>query len=127
MLRQFKLDPVISAAEINLDKIAIAPRELQAQVQLSKFPSVERDLTLKVAGDAPFGRIDTVLHDSLSQQNLYFSITPVSIYQPTDSATKNLSFHLKFSSPSQTLSAAEISAIMDKIAKDVSAVGATVI
>ncbi len=127
VLRQFKLDPVISAAEINLDKIAIAPRELQAQVQLSKFPSVERDLTLKVAGDAPFGRIDTVLHDSLSQQNLYFSITPVSIYQPTDSATKNLSFHLKFSSPSQTLSAAEISAIMDKIAKDVSAVGATVI
>ncbi len=128
VLRQFKLDQVISAAEINLDKIAVAPRVLQAQVQLSKFPSVERDLTLKVAGDAPFGRIATAIDESLSQQELYYSVTPISIYQaPTDKSTKNLSFHLKFSSPRQTLNATEISAIMDKIAKDVSAVGATIV
>ncbi len=128
VLRQFKLDPVISALELSLEKLATAPRTLQAQVQLSRFPSVERDLTLKVASDAPFGRVAKVLDESLSQQGLYFTVTPVSIYQAKSSQdTKNLSFHIKFSSPAQTLNAAEISAIMNKITQDVTSIGATIV
>lgn len=128
VLRQFKLDPVISALELSLEKLATAPRTLQAQVQLSRFPSVERDLTLKVASDAPFGRIAKALDESLSQQGLYFTVAPVSIYQAKSGQdTKNLSFHIKFSSPAQTLNTAEISAIMDKIAQDVTLIGATIV
>lgn len=128
VLSQFKLEAPISASEISLEQLATAPRRLQAQVQLSKFPAVERDLTLKVSHDMPFGRITTALSNSLGQQNLSYKISPMSIYQATPNAdTKNLSFHLKFSSPSQTLNAAEISVIMDKIAKDLSSVGAAIV
>lgn len=128
VLNQFKLEPVISALELNLEKLVAAPRHVQTEVQLSRFPSVERDLTIKVAADMPFGRISAALHDSLAEQELYFNITPVSIYQAADHPeTKNLSFHLKFSSPSQTLNANEISAIMDKITKAVALIGATVV
>lgn len=128
VLSQFKLEPVISALELSLEKLATAPRTLQAEVQLSKFPSVERDLTLKVASDAPFGRVAKALNDSLDQQDLYYTVTPVSIYQAErNQDTKNLSFHIKFSSPVQTLNATEISAIMDKIAQDVVLIGATIV
>ena len=128
VLSQFKLEAPITASEISLEQLATTPRVLQTQVRLSRFPAVERDLTLKVSHDMPFGRIATALQDGLDQQNLYYTLSPVSIYQATpDADTKNLSFHLKFSSPSQTLNASEISAIMDKIAKDLSSVGATII
>lgn len=128
VLSQFKLEAPITASEISLEQLATAPRVLQTQVRLSRFPAVERDLTLKVSHDMPFGRIATTLQDGLDQQNLYYTLSPISIYQATpDADTKNLSFHLKFSSPSQTLNASEISAIMDKIAKDLSSVGATII
>lgn len=128
VLGQFKLEPTISALELSLEQLATAPRTLQTIVQLSKFPSVERDFTFKVAGDTPFGRIATALHDSLDRQEFYFTVTPLSVYQATGTTdTKNLSFHVKFSSPRQTLNAAEISAIMDKIAQDMATVGATII
>lgn len=128
VLSQFKLEPVVSALELSLEQLAIAPRSVQTEVKLSKFPSVERDLTLKVASDTPFGRISKAVDDSLSQQNLYFAVTPASIYQAdADQITKNLSFHIKFSSPNQTLNAAEISAIMEKIAKNLASVGATIV
>lgn len=128
VLTQFKLEPTISALELSLDKIVAAPRELKVETQLSKFPAVERDLTLKVAVDMPFGRIAEVLHQCLDAQKLYFTVAPVSIYQATpESETKNLSFHLKFSSPDHTLNSAEISAIMDTIAREVVPVGATIV
>lgn len=128
VLGRFKLEPAISALELSLDKIVTAPRDLKVETQLSKFPAVERDLTLKVAIDMPFGRISEALHQCLSKQNLYFTVTPVSIYQATpESDTKNLSFHLKFSSPEHTLNPAEISAIMDTIVREVVPVGATIV
>ncbi len=128
VLSQFKLEPVVSALELSLEQLAIAPRSVQTEVKLSKFPSVERDLTLKVASDTPFGRIAKAVDDSLSQQDLYFAVTPASIYQAdAGQTTKNLSFHIKFSSPNQTLNATEISAIMEKIAKNLASVGATIV
>lgn len=128
VLTQFKLEPAIAALELSMDKIVTAPRELKVEARISKFPAVERDLTLKVAHDMPFGRISEVLHRCLEEQKLYFEVTPVSIYQATpDSDTKNLSFHLKFSSPEHTLNPVEISAIMETIAREVVPVGATIV
>ena len=128
VLEKFKLEGVVSALELNLEKLATAPRTQNVKIELSKFPAVERDLTLKVASDTPFGRIAQALHDYFDGQNLYFNIIPVSVYQAkAESTTKNLSFHLKFSDPSKTLNATEIAAIMDKIAQVVASLGATVV
>ena len=128
VLRQFKLEETVTACEINLDKIVDVPRQLQANLKFSKFPAVERDLTLKVASDAPFGRILAGLEQLLEKQGLIYSVEPVSIYQANEQeATKNLSFHLKFADTSKTLNATEISDIMENIAKGLSAAGATVV
>lgn len=126
--RKFKLESVVAAAELNLEVLIDAPRQLGAELQLSRFPSVERDLTIKVAADAPFGRFDAVLNQALQGQGLYATVQPLSIYQahPEDD-TKNLSFHIKFASPNCTLDAAQISAIMDNIIKELTVSGAAVV
>lgn len=75
----------------------------------------------------PFGRILNALDAYLAQSGLYYTVSPVSIYQPEDSTTKNLSFHLKFSDPTRTLTSEDISAIMEHIRMEVSNVGAEIV
>lgn len=127
VLRKFKLEAVIAATEISLDKLVDAPRNLERDFRISRFPSVERDLTATVASDAPFGRFLRVIEDALDAQNLSYSVEPVSIYQanPTDT-TKNISFRLKFASFEKTLDATEISAIMDAVTVEVVKIGAEI-
>ncbi len=125
--RKFKLeDTVISACELNLDRVVELKRTLSVDLKISKFPSVERDLTLKVAADTPFGRIDEAIRSTLGSSDLIYQLTPVSIYQ-ADPQTKNLSFHLKFASPSETLDSGRISDIMNKITARAAEIGATVV
>lgn len=123
--RKFKLENVISACELNLDQIVQLRPTLSVNIQLSKFPSVERDITFKVAPDLPFGRVSKAIYAALEAQDLIFEVQPASVYQPTPDS-KSFSFRLKFSSPAHTLDSAEISAIMKKITIDAAKIGATV-
>lgn len=126
--RKFKLSQTVSALEVNLDKIVAVQRQLKVNLQLSKFPAVERDLTLKVAADIVFGRVRNALDDCLDRAELYYQVTPVSIYQAeADVRTKNLSFHLKFSDPTKTLNSTEISDIMERIKVELAQLGAEVV
>lgn len=126
VLRRFKLEPVISACEINLDKIAQLPRDRATDFKISRFPFVERDLTLKVSTVAQFGRFDQAIFTMLSAENLIAEVAPVSVYQ-ADPATKNISFHLRFSSPERTLDQDQISAIMEKVTVAVTQLGAEIV
>ncbi len=128
VLRKFKLENTVSALELQLDPLASATTELGIELTLSKFPSVERDLTLKLAADVAYWRVLEMLETSLRAAGTLFEIVPLSVYQasPADQ-TKNLSFHLKFSRPDKTLTSAEISAIMDQITQAAAGLGAIII
>lgn len=126
VLRRFKLETVVTACEINLDKIAQLPRNHATNFQVSKFPFVERDLTLKVSSTAQFGRFDQAILATLDAEHLITEVTPISVYQ-ADPATKNISFHLRFSSPEQTLEQDQISAIMEKVTVAVIGLGAEIV
>ena len=121
--RRFKLEGVVSAGEITLDKILDLPHITTVDVKLSKFPSVERDLTVKVAADMPFGRVDEAIRSAFDAQNLIYQVDPVSVYQ-AESESKNLSFHLKFASLDGTLDANQIAIIMKKITITTAKIGA---
>lgn len=124
---KLKLKPTVSTFELNLIPLLDYYRAHQAEnnakpLKISKFPSVERDLTVKIASDKPFIALSTCIEQALAESsNLIFSVSPTSIYQadPGD-PTKNLSFHLTFASPSKTLQPAEISAIMEKVTNQIS-------
>ncbi len=128
VLRCLKIEKAAAAAEISLDGLVDLKPELKKDLQLSKFPFVERDLTLKVASDAAFGRFDEKIRGVLNGEELINTVSAVSIYQAkVDDSTKNISFHLRFSSRNKTLDQAEISDIMERITMEVAKIGAEVI
>ena len=127
VLRNFKVKRA-SGFELNLDEIVNVPRNIYADLKLSKFPFVERDMTLKVKADAAYGTFENGIDAVLKEMNnLVYKVSPVSIYQGDDKATKNISFHISFSNTEKTLDANEISDIMGKVEKTVSELGAELV
>ncbi|MBR3263910.1 hypothetical protein IKF94_01590, partial [Candidatus Saccharibacteria bacterium] len=115
VLKRLKISGPISVFELDLDKLLAALPPISANVSaLSKFPSVERDLTIKVASDIAFSDCVAPILSIFEAKKLNISLEPTSIYQ-SEKATKNISFHLRFSSNEKTFENAEISDIMNEI------------
>lgn len=130
VLKRLKISETVSAFEISLDDlIKEIPETHASTINLSKFPSVERDITVKIAADTPFSAAEKAIEDVFVASDLNVSIQPVSLYQPEgDTKNRNLSFHVEFKSTKKTLESAEISAIMEKVSENVKqAVGAEII
>jgi phenylalanyl-tRNA synthetase beta subunit len=66
-----------------------------------------------------YAKLENLICQTLAEQDLWFQLVPVSIYQGEDKTTKNISFRLTFASYEKTLSGREITVIMDGIAKKV--------
>lgn len=127
--KKLKVPEMVSALELNLALVLGASPAKEHKILLSKYPTVERDLTLRVAADAPFGRFYEIIEKTMcAQEEILFSVEPLSIYQAkTDTQTKHFSFRLKFSDRTKTLTSDEISAIMERVTKEAGLAGATVI
>ncbi len=124
VLKKFKVEAA-AGFELNLDELVKLERKATVALKLSKFPFVERDLTLKVEVGKAFAEVFDAINDVLEgKDGLVFRVTPVSIYQGEDKATKNLSFHISFSSTEKTLESDEISDIMKNIEDRASELGA---
>ena len=75
-------------------------------------------MTLKVASDKKYIELEeAVVSVFEAQENFVYNVTPVSVYQGEDKTSKNISFHISFSSTEKTLEANEISDIMEKVEK----------
>ena len=119
VLKRLKISVPVSAFELDLDELlADIPPVSAAISKISKFPSVERDLTLKVKNDIAYSACVEEILSIFKAKNLIINIEPTSIYQ-ADKSTKNISFHLRFSSLDKTLENAEISDIMNEISEGV--------
>ena len=126
VMRSFKL-PLTAAFEIDLGVLLNAPQATKTRKAFSRFPSVERDLTVKISSNATYQSVADAIHTALvSDDQLIFTFTPSSIYQK-DADTKNLSFHLQFASLKQTLTGEQISAIMEKVTNQIQTLGAEVV
>ena len=128
ILKKLKIDQPISAFELDLEALLENIPEKSAHIEkLSKFPSVERDLTLKVNVDRDYIDLEQAIKTTLNaESDLKYSLNPASIYQKgTD--TKNVSFKISFSNMKKTLTADEISAIMEEVVKSVKTLGAEVV
>ena len=119
ILQNFKLKTSVSALELNLDELpttVVVPSNLK----FTKYPATERDVTFKVKESTTFASVhELIIGTFKANDDLVFKVTPTSIYQGINGATRNLSFHLHFASLTHTLEANEISAIMDLITKNI--------
>ena len=118
ILKRFKLEGPVSYFEITLDDFLDKTCEVKTKtLRFSRFPSVNRDLTIKLSEATPYQDVYDALENALKATDLIYKITPVSIYEPQENPekTKNLSFHLVISSEDKTLNGTEISDIMNEI------------
>lgn len=126
VLRNFKVKKA-AGFELNLDEIVDAPRNIIVNPKLSKFPFVERDITVKIKTGEMYIKVEEALNDAFVGTGLVYKISPVSIYQGEDKTTKNVSFHISFSSPEKTLEANEIDDIMKEVEKNCSEIQAEIV
>lgn len=112
----FKLPDYTAVFELNLDALFELQISTNAYKPLSKYPSVERDITLQVVASMPYGKIEEVVIGTFAQTDLIGNFEPLSIYQDHDKSTKNVSFRLTFTSHDRTLNGDEITGIMTKLA-----------
>ena len=127
VLRNFKVKQA-AGFELNLDEIVKAPRNITANLKLSKFPFVERDITTKVKTGEQYVKLESAIKEVFETRvGFVWKVVPVSIYQGEDKDTKNISFHISFSSKDKTLEANEISDIMKEVEKAVTEVGAEIV
>ena len=128
---KLKIQPTVASFELNLIPLLDFCRSRQTATKsliFSKFPSVERDLTLKLPATTTFSEVQHCLDQALASQDLLYRLTPTSIYQPARGAEQNFSFHITLTSQAKTLQTAEISAIMESVTNQaVQALGAQVV
>ena len=89
-----------------------------AYVPLSKYPSTEQDVTLKVAGEVSYAELATCLKDALSETNYQWKLQPVTIYQKDGDNHKNVTFRLKLSHQDRTLKTIEVNKLVDQLVKN---------
>ena len=131
VLKNFKLSAPVSGLSLDLETVSNLLKNKKSAaktLKLSRFPFVSRDLTLRVAAETPFETLEKSLNETLKNERLVYELSPVSIYQNKNNREgKNISFHLSFAAENKTLNSAEISAIMEKITKNLAELGAEVV
>lgn len=119
--RNFKLPDVCAGFEIDFDALlGVSANARESYRPLSKFPSAERDVTLKVGTDVVFVDIVNVLEESLAASGLDTSVSPLGIYQPEGDNSKNVTLRVKLTSHEKTLTGDEVAQVMERAVNDAS-------
>ena len=118
----------VSSLELDLESLLSQKATDKRIKEFSRFPAVNRDLTVKISEEKPFALVENAIFEVLKiQPSLIFHLTATSIYQAEGADTKNLSFHLNFASTEKTLLSEEISAIMNSINQSLEKIGGEII
>lgn len=65
ILRRLKIEVPVSAFEIDLERLLAAPKKPVETIRISKFPTVSRDLTVKVKSKTAFGAVENIIRRTL--------------------------------------------------------------
>jgi phenylalanyl-tRNA synthetase beta chain len=118
--RALKLPDYTAGFEVHLDIARTAGQSRSVYTQLSRFPSVDQDICLKVSADMPYAQLYAFVQDHLQQarpDQTHHTLTPVDIYQrPDDQAHKQITLRLSIASFDRTLTDQEVNKLLDQVA-----------
>lgn len=133
VVKNLKL-PVKSAGfEVGLDHIieALQKKTGTTYMKLSKYPSTQQDITLKVSQTVSNAALEDCLSTKLQKSEYQWKIEPISIFQSTEKEpspdsdltasqvaserTKNSTFRLTFSRGDRTLTTEEVNALIEDL------------
>jgi len=87
---------------------------------LSRFPSVEQDMCLRVAADLSFGELDAFVRQKLGElsSKTYWTLEPLDIYQREGNEMfKQITFRLTIADYEKTMRDTEVSEILNRVAE----------
>lgn len=109
-------------AGFELDTLALAKilNDKSGYIELPRFPKITQDICLKVASDLSYQDLASFVESELgkikSEQSL-LEISPLDIYQrEDDQAHKQITFRIQMASHQKTMTAAEVSKLLDQLA-----------
>lgn len=117
VLSKLKLPKYSAGFEVKTDLFLTKPRQIYRQ--LSKYPSVKQDITLNIPEGTSFADLFAFLRQTLTDLAPKHSIhilTPVGIYRPKETDTKNYTFHLDIADYDRTFQDQEINDLLDRLA-----------
>lgn len=120
--KNFKLPEYTAGFELDTEALQQLLEAVPVKYRpLGRYPSVQRDMSLKTESTLEYATILTKLNDALSKTGLDTTTMPVGIYQPDGKPTKNTTFRITLSSPQKTLTSAEVNEIIDQVGHELKA------
>lgn len=114
--KAFKLPVRVAAASLDVDPLVqLSSSPLDVYRPLSKYPSVERDITLAVDVNESYSTVVETIKNTHSNDSVVLDLAPVSIYMPENSEIKNITLHIKLTPKHNTLDGNQASEIMQSL------------
>ena len=117
VVKNLKLPLASAGFEIGTDHVLEAVEKLQDvnYKPLSKYPSTEQDLTLRVQSTTSFADLERVIKESLQSVDFQWQMEPLSIFQKDGAESKNVSFRFTFTHHERTLTTDEITKLIEQV------------
>jgi phenylalanyl-tRNA synthetase beta chain len=116
----FKLPEYAAGFEMNSLALFDLFKKLEPDYQpLSRYPSSERDVCFRVGEDVKYAQIVESAQGALQSDKYNAEISPVDIYKPVDSETKNITIRIKLAASDRTLTAEEVNNYVNSISNSV--------
>ncbi len=116
--RALKLPAMTAGFE--LGPFVLTKSAAQKYTQLSRFPSVEQDVCLRVPAELSYGELFEFVEEHLQANRpdeTYHTLTPVDIYQRDDDPShKQITLRLRLASFARTLTDQEVNKLLEQIA-----------
>ena len=129
VMRGFKLPDYSAGFEVDARALLAATQKIgNIYSPLSRYPSSARDICFKVESSVSYQRILDEVSNVLVASGLENTITPVDIYQPSDTTTKNITIRIKLTPHNRTLTGDEVNILVNQVTESVmDSTGASVI
>jgi len=117
VVKNLKLPLASAGFEIGLDHVLEAVEKLPDvnYRPLSRYPSTEQDLTLRVQNTTSFADLERVIKESLQSVDFHWQMEPLSIFQKDGEESKNVSFRFTFTHHERTLTTDEITRLIEQV------------
>lgn len=127
--QSFKLPEYTAGFEISPRALHDLARQAPSSyAPQSRFPSVERDISIQVDPTTTYQAVFDAIHASIDEVPLQVTVSPLTMYQPESQAAKTITVRLTYTALDRTLTGAEAQDYTKTITNHVTAVtGGTVI
>ena len=115
LTRNYDISQRILLAEINLDKITKYARNNKKYVPITKFPAVERDISMVVDESVEVGEIEKIIQKKAKKTLEEAKLFDVYRSEKLGKNKKSVAYSLKFRVPDRTLKDEEINSTMTEI------------